>query len=93
MTRYKEPIIWRFGEDESIYGITFFQAIQESNISGHLVESSKEAYIDVFSCKPFDKKLASNYTKVFFKAKRIKVKYEKRCASRWSLLDYLLNIL
>jgi hypothetical protein len=35
-------------------GRSFFQFITTSSITGHLVESKRTAYVNLFSCKPFD---------------------------------------
>lgn len=35
-------------------GLSFFQMIETSNVSGHLVDKDGTFYIDVFSCKDFE---------------------------------------
>lgn len=55
MKAYGEPIAVHFAEhDPSKAGYTLVQLIETSNICAHFVDSTGEAYIDVFSCKEFD---------------------------------------
>lgn len=53
MVPYGEPQIVKFGSGEKA-GYTLIQLIETSNISAHFVDESNAAYIDVFSCKPYD---------------------------------------
>lgn len=71
--KYGEPIIERFGKKTSWgEGYSFFQFIEESSISGHFLENQKLAFINIFSCKNFNSKIAIAFTKKFFIAKKIK---------------------
>jgi len=71
--KYGKPIIERFGENTLWKeGYSFFQFIEESSISGHFLEGENIAYLNIFSCKLFDDKIAKDFTKKFFKAKKIK---------------------
>jgi S-adenosylmethionine/arginine decarboxylase-like enzyme len=55
MKAYGEPECVHFAEhDPGKAGYTLTQLIETSNICGHFVDSTGEAYIDVFSCKSFD---------------------------------------
>jgi S-adenosylmethionine/arginine decarboxylase-like enzyme len=55
MKAYGEPECVHFAEhDPGKAGYTLTQLIETSNICGHFVDATGEAYIDVFSCKPFD---------------------------------------
>lgn len=68
--------IKRFGKESRWgEGYSFFQFIEESSISGHFIEGENIAYINIFSCKPFDAKIAKDFTKNFFKAKKIKSRF------------------
>lgn len=87
MTRYGDPIILRFGKDPFVFGTTFFQPIEESNvsgrffmsdISGHLVESNNRAFLDVFSCLPFNTQEAVDYSREFFQATAVQHDYKER---------------
>jgi len=53
-------------------GYSLIQLIETSSITGHFSEYEKSAYINIFSCKAFDYKKAKEFTKKFFKAKRVK---------------------
>ena len=55
MKAYGEPTAVHFAEhDPGKAGYTLVQLIETSNICGHFVDATGEAYIDVFSCKDFD---------------------------------------
>jgi S-adenosylmethionine/arginine decarboxylase-like enzyme len=47
------------------------QLISTSNITGHFMDISGEAYIDVFSCKPYDQDEAENCVQEFFRPVKI----------------------
>lgn len=47
-------------------GFSFFQMIETSNISGHLCDSTRDAYIDIFSCKPYDLEITEQVIKKHF---------------------------
>lgn len=68
MERYGEAQIVKFGEDPRLSGYSLSQLITTSNVSGHFVDATGEAYIDVFSCKDYDGKVAGEFTKSFFGA-------------------------
>lgn len=53
MIPYGPPQIVHFGKDNKA-GYTLIQLIETSNITGHFVEETNDAYIDVFSCKEYD---------------------------------------
>lgn len=52
MVAYGEPQIVKFGEGNKA-GYTLVQLIETSNICAHFCDDSGDAYLDVFSCKPF----------------------------------------
>lgn len=52
MKAYGEPQIVMFGEGNK-KGFTLVQLIETSNITGHFCEETNDAYIDIFSCKPY----------------------------------------
>jgi len=71
--KYGKPICERFAlNDPHTAGYSLVQLIETSSISGHFSELCNRAFIDIFSCKLFDEKIATNFTKKFFKAKKIK---------------------
>jgi len=66
-------MIKRFGETSSWgKGYSFFQFITESSISGHFLEPENIAYLNIFSYKPFNEKIAVDFSQKFFKAKKFK---------------------
>lgn len=68
MKAFGEPqIVYFAGHDPSKAGFTLSQLIETSNISCHFVDATGEIYLDVFSCKPFDKNTARFICDMFFK--------------------------
>ena len=47
-------------------GYSVLQMITTSNITIHFVNKTKEAYIDVFSCKDFDPKIVDDVVNKYF---------------------------
>ncbi|MBZ9572226.1 S-adenosylmethionine decarboxylase [Patescibacteria group bacterium] len=71
--KYGKAIIERFGfGKDSAIGFSLVQLIESSLISGHFSELWNRAFINIFSCKLFDDKKVTDFTKKFFKAKKIK---------------------
>ena len=69
--------IKRFGKDK-LEGYSAIQFIQTSSITIHFDEKENRAFIDIFSCKNFDSKIAEKFSKEFFKAKSSKLKVIQR---------------
>lgn len=69
--RWGDPIIANFGDHEKIAGFSIVQLIETSLISGHFVDATNNAYINLFSCKYFDPLKAVEFTQKFFKAKHV----------------------
>ena len=79
MKAYKDPIIEYFGEKKAFTkGYTLVQLIETSSITGHFSEHWQHCYINIFSCKEFDKRKAEVFTKKFFGAKRVKSRFLTR---------------
>lgn len=73
MKTYGNPLIKHFAaHDPAAAGYSLVQLIETSSITGHFVDISGNAYIDIFSCKEFDKKVAEDVTAFFFKPKKMK---------------------
>lgn len=70
MKAYGEPHIVHFGEDNKA-GYTLVQLIETSNITAHFCEQDNAAFIDIFSCKPFDPKDARVVIDEYFKPQRV----------------------
>jgi S-adenosylmethionine/arginine decarboxylase-like enzyme len=76
MIAYGEPQTPYFGENcEHTKGYSLLQFIETSSITGHFSEGTGAAYINIFSCKPYDEKLAKEFTTEFFGAKRVNSRY------------------
>lgn len=76
MKKYGKALIPYFGENaEYTKGYSLVQLIETSSITGHFSDLWKTAYINVFSCVGFDHALAKQFTKKFFKAKKIKARF------------------
>ena len=76
MIPYGEPMTPYFGEkQEHTKGYSLLQFIETSSITGHFSENTGAVYINIFSCKPYDMEKAEEFTKVFFKAKRINSRF------------------
>ncbi len=82
MVKYGKTLIPYFGENE-VYtkGYSVVQLIETSSITGHFSDHYRTAYINVFSCKTFDKDLAKKFTKEFFGAKKVKNRFLTRSLS------------
>jgi S-adenosylmethionine/arginine decarboxylase-like enzyme len=68
MKRYGEGQVVHFGQDEKVSGYSLTQLIETSLISGHFVDFTNKAYIDIFSCAAYDPAGAAMFTKEFFRA-------------------------
>lgn len=73
MKTYGEPQAVHFGEDEKVCGYSLTQLIETSLISGHFVNGTRSAYIDVFSCKFFDPNKCADFARAYFDAQKIKI--------------------
>lgn len=81
MIAFGEPMIEHFAThapDKA--GISFIQMIETSNISGHLVDSNGDAYIDIFSCKTVDVSVAEEVIRKYFNPTKIRLNFITRSA-------------
>ena len=69
MKRFGETQVVNFGEDEKVAGYSMTQLIETSLISGHFANLTNRTYLDIFSCKYYDPKDATEFSRAFFKAK------------------------
>jgi S-adenosylmethionine/arginine decarboxylase-like enzyme len=79
MVAFGAPRIVRFGSDHC-KGYTLVQLIQTSNITAHFAEDTNDVYLDVFSCKAFDPRIAIACFERFFHPKKKQVRFIKRQA-------------
>ncbi len=76
MEKYGKAWIPYFGHKKPhTKGYSLVQLIETSSITAHFSEYKKSAYINIFSCKAYDHKKAKEFTKKFFKAKRMKTHF------------------
>ncbi|MBN3040692.1 MAG: S-adenosylmethionine decarboxylase [Candidatus Omnitrophica bacterium] len=76
MKKYGKALIPYFGDkQEYTKGYSLVQLIETSSITGHFSEYWSTAYINIFSCKKYDHRLAKRFTTEFFKAKKVKTEY------------------
>ncbi len=67
MKMYGEPILAHFADhNPDAAGYTLLQMIETSSITGHFVDKNGDAYIDIFSCKPFDQETAIQVVRDLF---------------------------
>jgi S-adenosylmethionine decarboxylase len=79
MEKYGKTLLEYFGtKKEHTKGYSLLQFIETSSITGHFSEHWRISYINIFSCKQFDPKVARKFTKDFFKAKRVKSRFIQR---------------
>jgi len=79
MKRYGEANIVHFGSG-GLCGYSLLQLIETSSVTGHFVDQNGDAYIDIFSCKPFDQKTVLNVVQKYFNPKSVKARYLVRQA-------------
>jgi S-adenosylmethionine/arginine decarboxylase-like enzyme len=80
MTAHGEPIIEFLLPGDPKQGYSLMQLITTSNICAHFVEPDSTAYLDVFSCKEFDIKVAENVFRRYFSPKKVRANFITRNA-------------
>jgi S-adenosylmethionine decarboxylase len=80
MTAHGEPVIEYLLPGDPKQGYSLMQLITTSNICAHFVEPDRSAYIDIFSCKPFDIQVAQSVVQHHFEPKKLRVNYITRNA-------------
>lgn len=66
MKAYGPPQVVHFGEGDK-EGYTLIQLISTSNITAHFSNDTSSAFINIFSCKPFDSEVVKKTLTTFFK--------------------------
>jgi S-adenosylmethionine/arginine decarboxylase-like enzyme len=67
MKRFGDCRVVHFGTGNKS-GYSMVQLIETSNITGHFCDENNSAYIDIFSCKPYNEKEMQIFTTTFFEA-------------------------
>ena len=81
MVAYKDPVLEHFAtHDLDKAGFSLVQLIETSSITGHFVDKNGDAYLDIFSCKPFDIELVKRVVMIYFHPQKIKTHYLTRQA-------------
>jgi S-adenosylmethionine/arginine decarboxylase-like enzyme len=75
MKRFGDPSIVFFGEDPAVSGYSMTQLIETSLVSGHFVNQTNRAFIDIFSCKIYNPLVAATFTQKYFGAENCKITY------------------
>jgi len=76
MKKYGKVQLPYFGlEKPQTKGYSLLQFIETSSITGHFSEYWRKSYINIFSCKPYNHRLAANFTKEFFGSKHAKIRF------------------
>lgn len=70
MKAYGEPMVVHFGSEDK-EGYTLVQLIETSNITAHFSNDSSSAFINIFSCKPFEKQVVIDVIKQYFNPRMI----------------------
>lgn len=78
MKRFGECQVVHFGEDERVAGYSMIQLIETSLISGHFANLTNAAYIDIFSCKPYDPEKVASFSRSFFGGKSVQSHVTRR---------------
>jgi len=78
MKRFGECVVTHFGENERVAGYSMVQLIETSLISGHFANLTNAAYIDIFSCKPYDPQEVAQFSREFFQGEVVQVHVTKR---------------
>ena len=68
MKRFGDCQVVHFGKDDRVEGYSAVQFIETSLISGHFSNLTNAAYIDIFSCKPYEPDRTARFSKEFFQA-------------------------
>jgi S-adenosylmethionine/arginine decarboxylase-like enzyme len=71
MKRYGETLVVHFGEEERVAGYSMVQLIETSLISAHFANLTNTAYLDVFSCLPYDPDKVADFARLFFGGSRV----------------------
>lgn len=79
MVAFGDPQIIHFGEGNKA-GYTLVQLIETSNICGHFCDDTGDMYLDVFSCKPYDKEIVLQLVDEYFLPERLNHTYLERQA-------------
>ena len=76
MKPYGKTLIPHFGTKVAFTkGYSLVQLIETSSITGHFSDLWGKAYINIFSCRKFNRTAAKKFTRRFFRAKSVKNRF------------------
>jgi len=81
MIAYGDPMVVHFAHhaiDKS--GFSLCQMIETSNVTGHFVDATGDAYFDIFSCKSIDIAIATAIVEKYFNPTKMRVNFLTRSA-------------
>ena len=78
-----KPIVIKVDNKEEGRGITAVQVITTSTITFHADDDKMSVYLDVFSCAPYEPKVALDLFYSYFEPKHIAYKWLLRDAGSW----------
>lgn len=78
-----DPIIVKVDSKKEGRGISGVQIIESSTITAHFDDEGRAAYIDVFSCAPYDPEVAIKCVRKFFSPKYVGDLWIERDAADW----------
>lgn len=71
MKRHGEPLFWEdFSSTPHLHGVSAMQFIETSTIVCHPLPMLNSVYINIFSCKDFNSKVALKFCAEFWRAKK-----------------------
>ena len=90
MISYGDPIIKHFAEHlPEAAGYSVVQLIETSAITGHFSDKNRDAYLDIFSCKEFDKDKALEIIQQHFKPTSMNVLFLDREAKKPARMPFI----
>jgi len=79
MTKLMPPYVFRYSDCDKVdMGVTGFVVIAESHISLHTYENRDYVFVDIFSCRPFDVDVVTDFVVCWFESED----YDKRVTMR-----------
>jgi S-adenosylmethionine/arginine decarboxylase-like enzyme len=79
MKLHGETWIERFGQHRPVNtGYTVVQFVETSSVIAHFSELKNSVYLEIFSCKPYDPAVVSDFCCHFFEGKRVVERFLER---------------
>jgi S-adenosylmethionine decarboxylase len=78
MKRFGDCQLVHFGKEDRVEGYTMVQLIETSHVSGHFANLTNAAYIDIFSCKPYEPDQVARFSTEFFQAESFEMHVVRR---------------